>query len=121
VKDVELLKLVREFRMGIIESRHHSKRMCYMVCAPLAGFLEFCGVKCELVESEIIIDSEFFNHFWIRLSDGRVLDPTIDQFNRRGIRRPPVYLGKPIKLYHTPLAAESVKNVETPKTNTQEF
>ena len=41
------------------------------------------------------------NHIWIRLADGRVLDPTADQFGDY----PPVYLGDPLPELHKRLPA----------------
>jgi hypothetical protein len=41
------------------------------------------------------------NHFWLKLKDGRALDPTIDQFKTYdGWRLPPVYLGPPLPTIH---------------------
>jgi hypothetical protein len=59
--------------------------MCFAVSAALQGYLSSCGVETELVEA----DFGHTNHFWLRLPDGRILDPTADQFGLS-----PVYLGK---------------------------
>lgn len=92
--DQELTAFVRSFRDGILEGRP-SFAMCFMVCSPLVTLLRMHGVECELVESEIV-DGVHINHVWIKLSDGRVLDPTVEQFDGD---MPPVYLGPPTK-YH---------------------
>lgn len=55
------------------------------------------GVDCCAVESDFVD----YNHVWILMEDGRVLDPTCDQFNDRlGAAFPPVYLGSPIQNLH---------------------
>jgi hypothetical protein len=41
------------------------------------------------------------NHVWIKLTDGRALDPTADQFNVLfpAMKMPPVYLGPPQSIH----------------------
>ncbi len=93
--DAELIDIATEFRDGILDGRP-SKMMCYMVSAPLAGFLNFYGLRADLIGGDL-------GHFWIRLADGRVLDPTADQFNDEGFEvLPPVYLGPPTMLHPPP-------------------
>lgn len=93
--DAELIEFATEFREGILDGSP-SKMKCAMVCWPLAGMLAFYGVECETVESDL----GEMNHIWLRLKDGRALDPTLDQFNFLFNENwPPVYLGPPTK-YH---------------------
>ncbi len=73
--DDELIEIAKEFREGILDGES-SDLMCAMVSYPLAGLLHFYGVECECEFGEM----SDRNHVWIRLSDGRVLDPTADQF-----------------------------------------
>src|SRR5208337_1185750 len=84
-------KLVAEFRKGILGKRP-STNMCFVVSAPLQGYLHACcGVDCEL-ESGMIGDYE---HFWLRLQNGLILDPTADQFmTPEGDKMPEVYVGE---------------------------
>ena len=82
--DRQLLKATRQFRDGILEGRS-SDRMCFMVCFALQGFLSACGLETLLIEAEF----RDTNHVWLQLPDGRVLDPTADQFGLA-----PVYLGQ---------------------------
>jgi hypothetical protein len=63
-----------------------------MVCYPLAGYLAFLGVDVEVCESRV----GDWNHIWLLLPDGRVLDPTADQFDAT---LPVVYLGSPLALH----------------------
>ena len=63
--------------------------MCFAVCAPLASFLQTMGVKCTLRE----VDFPMTNHVFIELPDGRILDPTADQFSGQWFKFPNVYLG----------------------------
>jgi hypothetical protein len=92
MSDAELIEFASEFRWGVLNGRS-SQDMCFAICWPLDGFLRFHRVKCELVEGE----TERGNHFWLALPDGRVLDPTADQF--KGLGLPPVYLGQPLSIH----------------------
>lgn len=92
--DAELIEFASEFREGILGGRD-SAWMCAAVCMPLVTLLGLHGIKAELMESE----TEICNHVWIRLADGRTLDPTGDQF---GTGMPPVYLGPPTDLHANP-------------------
>lgn len=102
--DKKLIKYAASFRRGIL-GRRNSTFMCFAVCAPLVTLLNMEGVKSELREGDIKLDLGSCNHFWIELSDGRVLDPTADQLTSRfGASLPKVYLGAPTK-FHTPRVA----------------
>lgn len=98
MKDKKLIKFAAEFREGILDGGP-SDMMCAAVCWPLAGLLNMSGVKCEAIESDL----GEMNHVWLRLSDGRALDPTIDQFNYLFDENwPEVYLGPPTKYHALP-------------------
>jgi len=88
MSDDDLIEFASEFRAGILGERS-SAWTCAMVCWPLVTLLNLHGVSCEAVESDL----GDCNHIWIKLSDGRVLDPTADQFNYFPKQYPPVYLG----------------------------
>jgi hypothetical protein len=92
----ELLKLVTDFREGILDGKP-SVRMCFAVCAPLSSYLDFVGVENELIEGE----AGDMQHFWIKLPDGNIIDPTADQFFLLwGCNKmPPVYIGPQTDLY----------------------
>jgi hypothetical protein len=94
--DEEIIRQATEFRAGLLDGRD-SEFMCYMVSAPLAGYLGFCGVQTDLVSGDL----GHMNHFWLRLKDGRVLDATADQFNKLfpNLNYPPVYLGPPLDIH----------------------
>lgn len=83
----ELLRSVREFRRGILDGGT-SDNMCFMVCVPLVGFLSAFGVEADLQEGEVM----GCHHYWLTLSDGRIIDPTADQFPHIA-RLPAVYVG----------------------------
>lgn len=55
------------------------------------------GVETECVETDL----GAMNHIWLRLPDGRALDPTADQFNRLfpAMNLPAVYLGPPLSIH----------------------
>jgi len=94
--DAELIEVAAGFREGMLGDAD-STGTCAMVCWPLAGFLEAMhGIECECIESDL----ERTNHVWIKLADGRALDPTADQFEQaNGSRYPAVYLGAPADIH----------------------
>lgn len=99
--DKAIVKVATEFRAGILDGRR-SDLMCFAVCAPLQGYFRACcGVDMELIEGNVRFDDGEINHFWLRMADGRVLDPTIDQFKMfMGKRLPKVYLGAALPILH---------------------
>jgi hypothetical protein len=95
VTDKQLIKFATAFRDGILDG-DPSRRMCAAVSWPLAALLRCNGVDCETVETDL----GDCNHIWIKLADGRALDPTADQFNYPFFKQyPPVYLGPPTELH----------------------
>lgn len=98
MSDEELVTFASEFRKGIISTGTSSRGFCGMVCWPLTTLLNLHGVECQ----EIEVDTGDCRHVFIRLADGRVLDPTADQFNYfSGIDLPPVYLGPALPIIHS--------------------
>lgn len=94
--DKQLVRFVAAFRSGILDG-YPSDYCCFIISAPLEALLRLDGVHVELIESDL----GFMNHFWLRLADGRALDPTADQFNGYdGKQRPAVYLGPPMPDIH---------------------
>lgn len=89
--DRQLKRFAREFRCGILNGQSPD-RMCFAVCAPLQTLLDIAGIETEMVEAHF---SEI-NHVWLRLKDGRILDPTADQFGLEAI-----YLGPLPLIYET--------------------
>lgn len=110
--DAELIKFATEFREGILNGRL-STFMCAMVCWPLETLLNLEGVSVKAMMSDgVLMDLRdgrkgTCNHVWLKLADGRVLDPTADQFNGTIKKKmPKVYLGKPIKYLHRENASQ---------------
>lgn len=94
--DAALVEMCADFRNGILDGRP-SRLMCLAVSEPLAGFLAFyCGLHVKVIRR----DEKRWNHAWIELPDGRVLDATADQFSTKRRPLPPVYIGKPIRGIH---------------------
>ena len=95
--DKQLIKHASEFRKGIL-GKKNSYMMCFAVCAPLVPYLyQADGIRSRLVEGSF----GDCNHFWIELEDGRVLDPTADQFNGHCTTTfPLVYLGQPTEIHN---------------------
>ena len=88
-KTATLLHEVTEFQSGLLDGRGTTD-MCFVVCAALEGYLNFSGRACKVVKGEV----NGCNHFWIALPDGRIIDPTADQFPRpNGPPMPKVYIG----------------------------
>lgn len=98
--DAELIEFASEFRDGILDGTP-SAMACAMVCEPLVTLLNMSGVQCSIAKTDAIRTSYgSCNHVWIALADGRVLDPTADQFNDEGLDLPPVYLGRKVRKLH---------------------
>jgi len=93
--DKEIIRLTREFKKGLMGKRN-TKSMCFVVTFPLQGYLSFCGLKTKLVEGEIKTNEGIWNHYWLKLPDGRILDPTADQFNNNLSE---IYLGNKSNYY----------------------
>ena len=99
--DREILRIAGNFRSGMLDNAS-SRMTCFMVCAPLLPLLEYGGhFHGRLLESTVTCGAAACNHIFIGLDDGRVLDPTADQFNDvLGTKMPKVYLGEPIAHLH---------------------
>ncbi len=65
--------------------------MCYAVCAPLQSYLSLCGYETSLVHGTVDLPDYDADHVWLELADGRIIDPTADQFKELNL--PPVYIG----------------------------
>lgn len=97
LEDADLVAIAADFRDGILDGGSSAWK-CAMVCWPLAGYLSALhSFKTETVETDL----GHMNHIWLRLPDGRALDPTADQFNRLfpDMNLPPVYLGPPLSIH----------------------
>lgn len=94
--DSQLKTMCREFRKGMI-GRMSSEGRCAMISWALQGFLSFAiRLDTQVYESEV----GDWNHLYLVLPDGRVIDCTADQFNKRMKKRyPQVYLGKPLEIH----------------------
>lgn len=90
----ELKRLVTSFRNGIVGCRD-ADNMCFMVCAPLQGYLALFGIKTKLVEA----DFGKTNHVWLELPDGRIIDPTASQFSGKFMKLPEVFIGPMPEIY----------------------
>lgn len=77
--DKKLRQIAMAFTSCILETRG-SADMCFAVCSPLATYLNFCRVQCELTEGVINHEGGKWHHYWVTLSDGRIIDPTANQF-----------------------------------------
>jgi hypothetical protein len=94
LSDTELVAIGAEFRDDILGGATSAMR-CAMVCYPLAGYLSFLGQSITVQET--LVGNG--NHVWLLLPDGRVLDPTADQFDAT---LPPVYLGPRLAMHTAP-------------------
>ena len=83
----EVKQVAREFRKGLIGDRE-GDMMCAVVCYALQAYLSFLGEHLTIAE----VDLRNSNHVFLKFPDGRVLDPTADQFGDY----PKVYVGKPL-------------------------
>lgn len=95
MKDRELISLCLKFRNGVL-GKKSSWGQCYVVAAPLQGYLNILLNKTyELQLGYVTIGCDITNHYWLELGDGRILDPTADQFNDvLGKTMPKIYIGE---------------------------
>lgn len=100
MQDAELVAFAQDFRDGILDGTP-SDVACAMICEPLVTLLNMRGVKCRAFTTTTIrVTYGSCNHVWIGLGDGRVLDPSADQFNDQGLNMPEVYLGPKVGKLH---------------------
>jgi hypothetical protein len=82
--------IVRQFRDGVLDGED-PENWCYMVSAPLQGFLSATGVPCKLIEGHVHNNP----HYWIELPCGKIIDATASQFRRpNGRAMPAVFIGE---------------------------
>ncbi len=79
VTAAEIKKIAQGFTKGLLGNKSTVDK-CFMVCSPLSAYLSFCGIECTLTEGIINHCEAELHHYWITLSDGRIIDPTADQF-----------------------------------------
>jgi|SRR5688572_17732414 len=97
--DKELKKVVSGFTKGFI-GKGTAQSKCFVLCFPLQSFLNLCGVETELIEGEVEGEKFVWGHYWLKLKDGRIIDPTCDQFNiPGGLSMPKVYIGEKPESY----------------------
>lgn len=85
----KLKRVCAAFRKGLLATAP-SKGMCAVVSYALAGFLSAIGVECEVHEGYV----GEWNHVWLVMPDGRVIDATADQFGFEA-----VYIGPPLQIH----------------------
>lgn len=98
--DAELITTCRDFRGGLLGEGKSGLGMCAVVCLPLSSFLSaVCSVKaeCFICDHADHPTSPSLNHVWMELADGRVLDPTFDQFCSD--EPVDIYLGPPTEFH----------------------
>lgn len=94
MSEKQLLRIAANFTSGLL-GKGSSTSMCYAVCAPLHSYLSAVGYATELIEGEIEADNAVWGHFWLQLPNGKILDPTADQFNKYFEKEMPrIYLGE---------------------------
>ena len=99
MSDAELKRVALDFREGLLGGGD-SAFQCVAVCYPLASLLTTQGVDIRLATGTVSHSELFCYHTWLQLADGRILDPTADQFARpNGRRMPKVYLGTQPRWY----------------------
>lgn len=97
--DKQLISFTTKFRKGILNG-NTSKGMCFAICSPLSTYLGMGGIKAELTRGLVNLENDGGQHDWLTLKDGRILDPTADQFKKPdGFEMPPVYLGEKPEWY----------------------
>ena len=98
ITDKKLIKIVKQFRRGMLGRKCGSK-YCYMVCWPLQAYLGLLDFHTDLVEGDVCYYRYWIGHFWLRMDDGRIIDPTADQFSTDRRPMPEIYIGKKPRWY----------------------
>jgi hypothetical protein len=89
--NAELVKYAQDFRDGMLKGKD-SEGWCYAVSRPLESLLRV-GSRIESTLTKGSVAGA--PHYWLTLDDGRILDPTADQFKKpKGSTMPPVFLGE---------------------------
>lgn len=97
-----LEKVCLDFRRGIL-GRRSSHRMCNAICRPLQAWLSFSeNLQTRTVQGLFVKhdgDPNIFRwamwHWWLKLPDGRIIDPTADQLKRYEYpAMPKVFIGE---------------------------
>ncbi len=86
---IPLINACRSFAL----QRKGPKRMCYIVSNHLQSRLKYFGLETELVNGEVLQEDGTWIHWWLKLSDGRIIDATASQFKHEGVKGPKVYIG----------------------------
>lgn len=73
---ISMLTYAREYREAVLRG-DSSAWMCAALSAPLHAAFQVLGIPSQLVVSDL----GECEHIFLHLADGRVLDPTADQFN----------------------------------------
>lgn len=97
--EAKLVEFCLSYRSALLGDES-SSRMCVAVSAPLKPLLELHGQHCELVE----VSTTEFQHCFLKLRNGLVLDATADQFSGM----PPVYLGLETALHRGAQTAQEL-------------
>ena len=96
MNESEIRRYAASFRRGLL-GRSSGRKECYKVCAPLQSLLSIDGVETFLIEGEVCYHRFWIGHYWLRFKNGRILDPTAEQFRTKYRKMPQVYIGiKPI-------------------------
>ncbi len=109
----KLLKIVTAFREGLLDNKP-SKSMCVVVSSALESYLCFEGYQCEITMGKIDINKDEYEHTWLTLPSGEIIDATADQFSKPdGTGMPPVYIGrKPVWYKQPPAIVFEVRSVQ---------
>jgi hypothetical protein len=106
MKDKDIVRFIVEFREGLVDGKPPDDA-CYTIYYAIQCMLSVMGVNTGMLEvtvpPHLTKNGQEAQHFVLQLSDGRILDPTADQFPRTGF--PAVYLGPLPSAYkrYTPL------------------
>lgn len=95
INDAMLKTFCREFRKGMLNGQS-SHGNCAKVSWALQGYLSYAmSLDTKVYEGDV----GEWNHIWLSMPDGRVIDCTADQFNKGKRRYPKVYIGKPLDIH----------------------
>lgn len=104
--DRKLKTIISEFTKGILD-QNDPKGMCFAVSCALSGYLNFLQYDNVLVEGEIVIDGDSYEHYWLKYGC-LIIDPTASQFKKpNGGRMSKIYIGKKPEWYNENITVQN--------------
>lgn len=88
IEDKKILQIAKSFVKGF----GSIDKKCFIVSSSLQSYLSFFfQIETKLIMGEVYLNDADWDHYWLELENGKILDPTAGQF--KSLKLPKVYLG----------------------------